>query len=71
MSWLATEKLELGLTFLENSDRSAAALSHSPQMAKEGLLGWTRWASRSRLQPFKRLARTLRTRFEGVIAGMQ
>jgi transposase len=26
---------------------------------------------RSRLEPFKRLARTLRTHFEGVIAGMQ
>lgn len=34
----------------------AAAHSHSPEVAKEGLLGWIRWASRSRLQPFKRLA---------------
>jgi transposase len=49
----------------------AAAHSHSPEVAKEGGLGWIRWASRSRLQPFKRLARTLRTHFEGVIAGMQ
>lgn len=49
----------------------AAAHSHNPEVAKEGLLGWIGWASRSRLEPFKRLARTLRTHFEGVIAGMQ
>jgi len=49
----------------------AAAHSQSPEVAKEGLLGWIRWAIRSRLQPFKRLARTLKTHFEGVIAGMQ
>jgi len=49
----------------------AAASSHSEEVAKEGLLGWIGWASRSRLQPFKRLARTLKTHFDGVIAGMQ
>lgn len=48
-----------------------AAHSHSEEVAKEGLHGWISWASRSRLEPFKRLARTLRTHFEGVIAGMQ
>lgn len=49
----------------------AAAHSHSGEVAKEGLRGWISWASRSRLEPFKRLARTLKTHFEGVIAGMQ
>lgn len=49
----------------------AAANSHSQEVAKEGLQGWISWASRSRLEPFKRLARTLRAHFEGVIAGMQ
>lgn len=34
----------------------AAAHSHSPEVAKEGLLGWIGWASRSRLQPVKHLA---------------
>lgn len=49
----------------------AAAHSHSPQVAKEGLKRWIDWAARSRLEPFKRLAKTLKTHFEGVIAGMQ
>lgn len=49
----------------------AAASSHSEAVAREGLQGWISWAMRSRLEPFKRLARTLRTHFEGVVAGMQ
>ena len=48
-----------------------ATHSHSQEVAKEGLLRWISWASRSRLEPFKRLARTLRTHLQGVIAGMQ
>ena len=49
----------------------AAAHSQNPEVAKEGLLGWINWANRSRLEPFKRLARTLKTHLEGVVAGMQ
>jgi transposase len=49
----------------------AAANSHSQEVAKQGLQSWIGWARRSRLEPFKRLARTLRAHFEGVIAGMQ
>jgi transposase len=49
----------------------AAAHSHSEEVARAGLQRWISWAMRSRLEPFKRLARTLRTHFEGVIAGMQ
>ena len=45
--------------------------SHSADVVPEGLKRWIGWAMRSRLEPFKRLARTLRTHFEGVIAGMQ
>jgi transposase len=45
--------------------------SHSQEAARTGLERWIAWAMRSRLQPFKRLARTLKTHFEGVIAGMQ
>jgi transposase len=48
-----------------------AAQSHSLEVARTGLERWIGWAQRSRLEPFKRLARTLRTHFEGVIAGMQ
>ena len=49
----------------------AAAQSHSEEVARMGLARWIGWAMRSRLEPFKRLARTLKTHFEGVVAGMQ
>ncbi len=48
----------------------AAAQSHSEAVARTGLERWIAWAIRSRLEPFKRLARTLKNHFEGVIAGM-
>ena len=39
-------------------------------VASEGLQRWISWASRSRLEPFKRLARTLKAHAKGVVAGM-
>lgn len=48
-----------------------AAHSQSEEVARTGLGRWIGWVMRSRLEPFKRLARTLKTHFEGVIAGMQ
>ena len=38
--------------------------------AKADLLGWISWARRSRLEPFKKLANTLKQRLEGVVRGM-
>ena len=38
--------------------------------AKADLLGWISWARRSRLEPFKKLAATLKQRLEGVVRGM-
>lgn len=32
--------------------------------------GWLSWARRSRLQPFRKLAKTLSERFEAVVRGM-
>ena len=37
---------------------------------RPGLKQWISWASRSRLEPFKRLAKTLKTHWDGVVAGM-
>ena len=48
----------------------AAAQAQSEEVAKSGLLQWISWASRSRLEPFKRLAHTLKTHWDGVVAGM-
>ena len=39
-----------------------------PARAREALSGWLAWASRSRLKPFVRVARTIRKRLEGIIA---
>jgi transposase len=48
----------------------AAAQAQSPEVAKAGLKQWISWAQRSRLEPFKRLAKTLSNHWDGVIAGM-
>jgi len=37
-------------------------------VAREKFLAWCRWAARSRLAPFKRLAKTIRRHLEGVLA---
>jgi transposase len=38
--------------------------------AKQALRSWMSWARRCRLEPFKRLAKTLAEHFEGVVRGM-
>lgn len=48
----------------------AAAQAQSDEVAQTGLKQWISWASRSRLEPFKRLAKTLQTHWDGVVAGM-
>ena len=49
----------------------AKATQHnSAEQAKADLLGWVSWARRSRLEPFKKLASTLKQRLEGVVRGM-
>ena len=39
-------------------------------LARQGLKAWLSWARRSRLEPFKRLAKTLIERLDGVLRGM-
>jgi transposase len=39
-----------------------------PARAERALKSWIAWACRSRLQPFVRVARTLRSHFDGVLA---
>lgn len=43
---------------------------NSGVQAKADLLGWISWARRSRLEPFKKLANTLKQRIDGVVRGM-
>jgi transposase len=47
----------------------AAALDYrQPKRAREALTAWLAWASRSRLAPFQRVARTIRDHLEGILA---
>ena len=47
-----------------------AAASNNPQLARTELNVWLSWARRSRLEPFKKLARTITERAEAVVRGM-
>lgn len=47
-----------------------ATQQNSAVQAKADLLGWISWARRSRLEPFKKLAATLKQRLDGVVRGM-
>lgn len=49
---------------------SEAAASNSEQIAQGALNKWLSWARRSRLEPFKRLALTLKEHLGGVVRGM-
>lgn len=47
-----------------------ARISNDPVQAETGLRAWLSWAQRSRLEPFKKLAATLRKHLGGVVRGM-
>ncbi len=49
---------------------AGALASNCAQQAGEALRSWLSWAQRCRLEPFKRLAKTLKERFDGVVRGM-
>jgi transposase len=47
-----------------------AAKHNDEALAKAELSSWLSWASRCRLEPFKKLAATLKQRLDGVVRGM-
>jgi transposase len=49
---------------------ACAKQSNDPEQAEKALLAWISWARRSRLEPFKRLAQTLKEKLSGVVRGM-
>jgi transposase len=49
---------------------SHARLHNQAEAASAELKAWLSWARRSRLEPFKRLAATLKTHFDAVVRGM-
>lgn len=42
----------------------------NPEPVTVDLRGWFRWTRRSRLEPFKKLAATIKERFDSVVPGM-
>ena len=49
----------------------AAARRHNqPEQASADLNAWLSWARRCRLEPFKKLATTIKARFDAVVRGM-
>lgn len=54
--------------YLLKETLAAALEERSPRRAEESLREWLAWASRSKLLPFVRVARTIRRHFEGVLA---
>jgi transposase len=49
---------------------AAGTKGNDQQQAENAMLGWISWARRSRLEPFKRLAKTIKERLAGVVCGM-
>lgn len=47
-----------------------ATQSNDGVLSKEEMLGWISWARRSRLEPFKKLAKTLQQKLDAVVRGM-
>lgn len=47
------------------------AVYSAPHMAKAKLAAWLAWASRSRLRPFVKLARTIRAHEDGILAAIE
>ena len=47
-----------------------AAASNDAQAARDDLNAWLSWARRCRLEPFKKLAKTITERAEAVVRGM-
>ena len=74
MHWLQRSNLKSARAWrLKQALRTAyqdAARSNDEAFAHARLMAWIRWARRSRLEPFKRLAATLKAHLPGVLRGM-
>lgn len=54
--------------YLLKESLAAALDGRQHNVARERLLEWAAWAKRSRLEPFKKLAKTMMTHLEGILA---
>lgn len=74
MHWLQHSTLKSGRAWrlkMALQQVYANARAHNePAQADAELRAWLSWARRSRLEPFKKLATTLKSRFDAVVRGM-
>lgn len=74
MHWLQRSNLKSARAWrLKQGLREAyakALAANDEEQASTALRAWLSWARRCRLEPFKRLAKTLADRFDGVVRGM-
>lgn len=74
MHWLQRSKLKSARAWrlrMALRELYARARQHnSTEHAGEDLRAWTSWARRCRLEPFKKLAATIKDRFDAVVRGM-
>lgn len=72
MHWLQRSTLKTARAWrLKEALRRVYATARSPDEARPLLTKWLHWARRCRLEPFKRLARTITTHFTGILNGFQ
>ena len=74
MHWLQHSSLKIARAWrLKMALREVcarAAASNDAQLARADLSAWLSWLRRCRLEPFKKLARTITERAEAVVRGM-
>ena len=74
MHWLQRSRLKSArawrLKMALRAVYASAAAGNDREHASKELKGWLSWARRSRLEPFRKLAKTLSERFEAVVRGM-
>ena len=74
MYWLQHSTLKSARAWrLKMALREVYALArghNDPERASIDLQAWLSWARRSRLEPFKKLAATIKDRFDAVVRGM-
>ena len=72
MHWLQRSKLETARAWrLKEALRDIYSNATCPDEAEPLLQRWYSWARRCRLEPFKKLAQTLKNHWDGIIAGFQ
>jgi len=70
MAWLQRSNLKTARGWrLKEALRDIYRTAASPEQAEPLLTRWHSWARRSRLEPFKKLAQTLKTHWDGVLNG--